>query len=382
MDAAIRYPATDSTRQIRPADIKKTSSAPTSAAAKIPEKAFSNQVDARNHLDGAIREMSETAKKNHALNIKTQDQAFPVEVIRMTPPSAKAPPVLIMGGMGPLAGAQAMQAALDKFGDSREIVLLQLCDTPDRTAALNRDRECKGTSPEHHQVVDRLAEGFAVAQGHLSTTHLGDGHALVACNTAHNFVPESFAKFQEKSGVHNVKIESDSLVRCVTGNLKGETRPVLLLGTDGTRKTNLYTKPLTEAGVACINMEGEARKTPDSGYDLDTEMGLLMSAIYDGVKAFKPDVALERGKQLFNKLWENNRIGDQGCVILSACTEVPEIMTLLKGDKSSDSIAAKLQNFEIKDPVAIALNHIETVDAERAAKRTSTNAVITPGQIV
>jgi len=381
MDAAIRYPAIDSTQHTRAADIKKTPPVHLSVAAKVPEKIFSNQADARKHLDVSIGEMSETARKNQALNIKTQDQAFPVEVVRMTPPSPTAPPVVILGGMGPLAGAQAMQAALGKFGDSREIVLLQLCDVPDRTAALNKDRECAGTSPEHHQVVNRLAEGFALAQGHLTTTHLGEGHVFVACNTAHNFVPEAFAQFKENSGVHNVKVESDSLIQCVTGNLKGETRPVLLLGTDGTRKTNLYTKPLSDAGVACINMEGEARKTPES-YDLDTEMGLLMSAIYDGVKAFKPGVALERGKQLFDKLWENNRIGEKGCVILSACTEVPEIMTLLKNDKSPDSIAAKLENVEIKDPVAITLGRIETVDAERAARRTGANTPINPGQIV
>lgn len=154
---------------------------------------------------------------------KLKDQDFPVEVIKMVPPRPTAPPVLVVGGMGSLAGAQAMDAALMTFGDTREIVLVQLCDTPDRTGALKTDSECGGTSEEHVKVVEALAKGFAMAQSHLSTTHLGNAHMVVACNTAHNFVPDAFAKYKQEGG-HSAVIDFDSLVECVSARLKNEKK--------------------------------------------------------------------------------------------------------------------------------------------------------------
>lgn len=292
---------------------------------------------------------------------KVSDQDFPVEAFRMVPPNPTEPPVLIIGGMGPLAGAQAMEAALEKFGDTREIALLQLCCTPDRTAALRADAQTPNhkKSSEHEKVDAALAEGFAVAQGLLTTTHLGKGHMVVACNTAHNFVPAAFEKF-EASASGGANVQSDSLVNCVVNRLKDEKRPVLLLGTSGTRDTKLYTAPLEKVGVDCKNLEGDGKNDGQS-------MHTLMNAIYKGVKAFDSNTALKEGEKLFTNLWENKKIPEKDCVILSACTEVPEIMNLLK-EKGSEATKEKLKTFEIVDPMEVTLNHIQNAGAERAQK--------------
>ena len=88
----------------------------------------------------------------------------------MVPPNPTHPPLLIVGGMGPLAGAQAFEAALQEFGDTREIVLLQLCSVPDRTDALDADEKLGGRSQDHDKVVDKLAEGLLDAENDVFDT--------------------------------------------------------------------------------------------------------------------------------------------------------------------------------------------------------------------
>lgn len=132
---------------------------------------------------------------------KPSDQDFPVELVRLVPASPTLAPLVILGGMGPLAGAQAMQAAIDRFGDTREIVLLQLCNVPDRTAALNEDLRLGVPSDQHREVVVALAKGLGMVDGVLETLRSGTVHVVVACNTAHNFAPEAFDRYRQDRGL-------------------------------------------------------------------------------------------------------------------------------------------------------------------------------------
>jgi aspartate/glutamate racemase len=284
---------------------------------------------------------------------KPKDQDFPVEVISMVPRNPTAPPLLIVGGMGPLAGAQAMEAALQKFGDSREIVLLQLCDTPDRTAALNKDAEQKGVSDEHKQVVEGMKNGLLNAEGMLKTSHLGQAHVVVACNTAHNFVPEGFQAYSDVR-VQNAGLKLDSMVKSVTTELartqKGAESPVVILGTDGTLKTRLYIDPLEANDVKC------AVPTPDNQQK-------LMDAIYKGVKAFDPDATLAHGSALFLGMAQSGQIKPgEPFVILAACTEVPEIVNTLK-EKGSPEVKELMAKAQVADPMGITLGHVAQADA-------------------
>lgn len=279
------------------------------------------------------------------------DQDFPVELLRCVPPAPHRAPLLIVGGMGPLAGAQALQAALERFGNEREIVLLQLCCVPDRTRALEQDRLLGRPSPLHREVVQSLQQGIVSAEAELETRALGPGHVVVACNTAHNFVPQAFEQVRLAGGN---RLKLHSMVSCVMQSLADGHRPgdppVVVLGTDGTLRTRLYTDPLQASGVDCLVPEPDAQHS-------------LMAAIYQGVKAFDPAAVLQHGNALFRGLLRSGSVQPgRPLVVLAACTEVPEIVDTLRDHGDAD-IRSLLARATVADPMRITLDHIGRLDA-------------------
>lgn len=284
---------------------------------------------------------------------KPCDQDFPVELVRLVPPCPTAAPLLIVGGMGPLAGAQALQEAIERFGDQREIVLLQLCCVPDRTRALNADQDQGGRSDLHEQVVQVMAQGFSDAEAALESLHAGTAHVVVACNTAHNFAPEAFERYRAQRG-HHAPLQLHSMVDCVVRALAdAEQQPgeaIVILGTDGTLKTRLYIDPLRARNLTCAVPPPDAQQT-------------LMEAIYKGVKAFNEVLVLERGEQLFRQMVQAGLLAPgQPFVVLAACTEVPEIVRTLKVGGSPE-MRALLAQASVADPMGITQAHVARLDA-------------------
>lgn len=100
----------------------------------------------------------------------------------------------------------------------------------------------------------------------------------------------------------------------------------------------------------------------------DYDQDVLMNAIYEGVKAFNPSATMKYGEQLLKNLEESGQIkSEQGCIILSACTEVPEMLNVLR-EHASDDVRKMLDGVEVVDPVAVTLQHVSDVDAQRAAE--------------
>lgn len=277
------------------------------------------------------------------------DQDFPVERLHCVPPGAHRPPLLIVGGMGPLAGAQALQAALQRFGDRRETVLLQLCSVPDRSRALAGD--AGQSSALHRGVVEALHQGIAAAEATLHTRHLGPAHVVVACNTAHHFVPEAFARLRHTApSAWQLHSMVDRVVRWLAGSAGPAGWPVLVLGTDGTRRTRLYSDPLEASGVACVVPDPLAQRR-------------LTAAIYQGVEAFDTDAVLHHGQALLRRLVATGAlVPGQPLVALCACTEVPEILSTLR-DRGGAEVRDLLAGVRLADPMAITLDHIGRLDA-------------------
>ena len=67
------------------------------------------------------------------------DQNFPVELFALRPACTALPPLVLLGGMGPLAGAQGLARACSIFGESREILLLQACSILDLLKRTGRE---------------------------------------------------------------------------------------------------------------------------------------------------------------------------------------------------------------------------------------------------
>lgn len=324
---------------------------------EVPTRArFSDPGEAERYLrDDYLPALDEFARQfdsEHGRSPKDQD--FPLESIRVVPPHPTHPPLLIVGGMGPLAGAQALQQALARFGDRREVVLLQLCPVPDRTAALDEARRLGQPGDTHRRVVNAMKQGFALAEGLVESSFTGQAHAVVACNTAHNFCPEAFAQYQQARAAPGGPI-LHSMVRCVCDALArmpaGPPNPsVLILGTDGTLKTRLYIDPLEAGQVACQVPDAEGQR-------------LLMNAIYQGVKAFDGGEVVRQGEALFRQLAAVGQIAPgRPFVILAACTEVPEIVNALQA-RGADDVKALLARATVADPMRITLAHIAAIDA-------------------
>lgn len=89
-------------------------SRPTGATRFTTRARLTDAADACHYLEQAympgLHAFAEAFELEHGR--KPCDQDFPVELIRLVPPAPVHAPLLIMGGMGPLAGAQAMQEAI------------------------------------------------------------------------------------------------------------------------------------------------------------------------------------------------------------------------------------------------------------------------------
>ncbi|MBL8150141.1 MAG: hypothetical protein JNN15_09465, partial [Blastocatellia bacterium] len=91
------------------------------------------------------------------------DQSIPIELFAFKPDFSTLPSVALLGGMGPLAGAEGFIKACQQFLDSREIVLLQACSVPDRSAVIvssqagaNNSIDAKNSMNEHKLLIDLL----------------------------------------------------------------------------------------------------------------------------------------------------------------------------------------------------------------------------------
>jgi aspartate/glutamate racemase len=260
------------------------------------------------------------------------DQAFPVEIFALRPARTVLAPLVLVGGMGPLAGAKGFASACSIFGESREILLLQACSIPDRTQAILADaRSQSGISPEHVALTVALEAALREAISHVdSTRHAIDIIAL--CNAAHAFLPGVFARMRSDD------VRLISLVECVVDALRRRSGPALILSSLGTRVSRIFTRRLDEAGIAYIEPSDRIQEA-------------LTRAIYDGLKALDWETASAEGEAVVAELLATN--AGIGCIV-AACTEIPPILDLLKRTGSED-LKEKLAAIPIIDPVELAL---------------------------
>lgn len=193
----------------------------------------------------------------------------------------------ILGGMGPLATCDLMRKVIDHTDakcDQEHVHIVVDCNTniPDRTGAILSG----GADPVPEMI--KSAVGLE---------KMGADVIIVPCNTAHYFVdkvaasvnipilsmPEETAKFLRKQGIGKAAI----------------------LATDGTVKTGIYEKGMRDNGV-------------DFVYPNEQEQKLVMSLIYDCVKAGKPCTQTEQVLAMCRRL-----MGEGAETFVLACTELP-----------------------------------------------------------
>jgi aspartate racemase len=284
-------------------------------------------------IDAHVLRLSAMASERRRRGEEVRDQDFPVELFALRPAHPAHAPLVLLGGMGPLAGAAGFARACALFGESREIVLLQACSVPDRTqAGLADARSQTGVSPAHVAVGCALDAALYEAIQHV-TPRRGAIDVIVLCNAAHAFFPDDFVR----GGVRLI-----SLVECVADALaQRPSRPALILSSLGTRVSRIFPRRLEAAGIAYVEPS-------------DRIQDALMRAIYEGLKALDWETASAEGEAVFAELLGAGT--DIGCIV-AACTEIPQIVELVKRTGSED-LRDRLSRIDVIDPVELALHAV------------------------
>jgi aspartate racemase len=195
----------------------------------------------------------------------------------------------ILGGMGPLAGADflaKLTAATPASCDQEHIpvILYSVPQIPDRTAAILRG----GASP-----LPAMLEGVRA---------LKDAGAIliaIPCNTAHYWYDE-LASQGELPILHI----ADAVIRALDRQAVGNTA-IGLMGTRGTLAAGFYQQRFAKLGLNCIE-------------NLPEEHDTLVAAAIAEVKANRLDSAVKLASAAAQKLF------DRGATrVVLGCTELP-----------------------------------------------------------
>ncbi len=193
----------------------------------------------------------------------------------------------IIGGMGPMATCDLMKKIIDNTDAPCDQAHLRICvdsntNIPDRTAAILGG----GADPRPEMIKSAVA-----------LQEMGADVLIVPCNTAHFFLPDV-----QKC----VDIPILNMLQETARALYDQgVRTAAVLATDGTVRSGLYDAALKEKGITPVYPDPDEQK-------------MIMSIIYDYVKAGKPYPHADRVRAMQTHLLEQ---GVQTMIL--GCTELP-----------------------------------------------------------
>jgi aspartate racemase len=273
------------------------------------------------------------------------DQDYPEEAFCLVPNRETRPPLMLIGGMGPLAGARAFVRACQKFGHSRRIILYQACSVPDRTPVILASQRNQSNSSDL-EMATHLADAIRRAIGLLpQTTEQAD--CIMVCNSAHYFY-EPLVRILARLFAYRINLISLTGSAIRTVRRRANDRPVLLLCTEGARVGRIFSHVAAIAGVNLEEPSAEAER-------------LLMHAIYHGIKSMDDERAVQFGTQFFEAILRENGAYDS---IVAGCTELPVIIELLKA-RSTPDIKTFLSQAIIIDPMEESLDAADQTEDNR-----------------
>ena len=97
------------------------------------------------------QKLEQLAKSYNSSGKVIADDDYPTELLTLRPKQTERPPLVLIGGMGALAGIAGFESACQMFRNSREILLLQACALPNRTTAMYQKIQKKGEGSLGHQ---------------------------------------------------------------------------------------------------------------------------------------------------------------------------------------------------------------------------------------
>lgn len=320
---------------------------------EVPVQRFLHYADAVQAMANYKVALCANALRRRANGFTVTDQDHPEEVFCLFPSRPHRPPLTIIGGMGPLAGALAFSQACSRFQNSRAIVLYQVCSVPDRSTVILGERNFD--SPLCHEVASILADAVRLVVDFMPPAGKAV-RCVIACNSAHYFwrlVADDLrwnaaraGRISGKvSGKVPCRIEMISLVESSVSALKQQScKRALLLATEGAQAGKIFSAPCRDAGIAFDELS-------------PTMSRLLMSAIFEGLKSLDERRAVELGNEFFETILRSGQ--DDGIhydCVLAGCTEIPPTIDLLRL-RGSPAVVAFLSRLKVIDPMEEALSH-------------------------
>lgn len=283
------------------------------------------------------QKLEDLAKSDRAGKVIT-DEDYPTELFALKPQQTEISPLVLIGGMGALAGIVGLESACQMFGSTREIILLQACTLPNRTTAMFQMSQQGQKGSLVQQLILMLAEAIAVAVGNVQSEDT-PVRVVVLCNAAHCFLPLVWQRLKVSNPELSQKIQSISLIESTVQYLlkRGLQRP-LLLCTNATRWGKIYSNLLAKHNLELLEPNETLQLT-------------LMNSIYRGVKAFDRNFACQTGNKFWLELLETQVNAD--CII-AGCSEIPSLLSWIEAESES-RVGQFLSSKEIIDPVYLAL---------------------------
>ncbi len=175
------------------------------------------------------QKLEQLAKSYNSSGKVIADDDYPTELLTLRPKQTERPPLVLIGGMGALAGIAGFESACQMFRNSREILLLQACALPNRTTAMRQKIQKKGGGSMGHQLVLMLERAIQVAVSQIYSKN-SIVQVIVLCNAAHCFLPLVWQQLEINDPEVTKKVQPISLIESAVQYVqqRGLRRPLLL----------------------------------------------------------------------------------------------------------------------------------------------------------
>lgn len=284
------------------------------------------------------QKLEHLAKRDRAAGKVIADEDYPTELLALRPIKTKETPLVLIGGMGTLAGITGFESACQMFDNSREIILFQACSLPNRTTAMFQMTQQGQEGYLVQKLISMLAEAIRLAVDNVESKNT-PVRVVVLCNAAHCFLPLVWQQLKISNPKLSEKIQPISLIESAVEYLliQDFKRP-LLLCTSATRWGGIYADLLAKHSIELLEPNETLQLT-------------LMDSIYRGVKAFDRNFACQTGEKFWLELLETKLNADS---IIAGCSEIPSLLSWIEAE-SGGEVRQFLSSRKIIDPVQLAL---------------------------